>query len=86
MAEQLCAGFHAAAAADKDAAAAAELWAAAVRTTHWLYLGLASSWLLQLEVAHTPRAVALQAELEAAVSAVADAMVSASPRRLDVHS
>ena len=84
MAEQLCAGFHAAAAADKDAAAAAELWAAAVRATHWLYL--ASSWLLQLEVAHTPRAVALQAELEAAVSAVADAMVSASPRRLDVHS
>ena len=84
MAEQLCAGFHAAAAADKDAAAAAELWAAAVRTTHWLYL--ASSWLLQPELAHTPRAVALQAELEAAVSAVADAMVSASPRRLDVHS
>ena len=83
MAEQLCAGFHAAAAADKDAAAAAELWAAAVRTTHWLYL---ASWLLQLELAHTPRAVALQAELEAAVSAVADAMVSASPRRLDVHS
>ena len=82
MTEQLCAGFHAAAAADKDAATAAELWAAAV-CTHWLYL--ASSWLLQLELAHTRRAVALQAELEAAVSAVADAMVSASPRRLGVH-
>ena len=80
MTEQLCAGFHAAAAADKDAATAAELWAAAV-CTHWLYLAM-----LQLELAHTRRAVALQAELEAAVSAVADAMVSASPRRLDVHS